>query len=80
MISVNKRIEPLNSRTKDWRGTLSEDDRVEVQVGRLLSIYMEKGRDVVRGTGIGIGIGIGVVIPIGGKLLSGSTFTENSKK
>lgn len=68
----------MNSRTKDWRGTLSEDDRVEVQVGRLLSIYMEKGRDVVRGTGIGIGIG--VVISIGGKLLSGSTFTENSKK
>lgn len=42
MISVNKRIEPLNSRTKDWRGTLSEDDRVEVQVGCYL--YMVKGR------------------------------------
>ena len=39
LISVNKRIEPLNSRTKDWRGTLSEDDKVEVQVGRLLSLY-----------------------------------------
>ena len=40
LISVNKRIEPLNSRTKDWRGTLGEDDRVEVQVGGLLSTYI----------------------------------------
>jgi hypothetical protein len=44
LISVNKRIEPLNSRTKDWRGTLSEDDRVEVQVSSYFCIEGERKR------------------------------------